>query len=245
MFKRIREDIESVTSRDPAARSKLAIVLAYPGFHALMVYRLAHWLWLRNWRTLAVFLAYLARIVTGIEIHPGATIGRRFFIDHGTGVVIGETAEIGDDVTLYQGVTLGGTTLEPGKRHPTLKSGVIVGAGAKVLGPLTVGSEARVGSNAVVLKDVPDGATVVGIPAKVVVPKDRAEAGKFVAYGTPCEDLPDPVARAIKGLVDEVTALRQRVDQLETADAVAETRIGPVDTKPGEARPIRTGTGDC
>jgi serine O-acetyltransferase len=229
VFKCLREDIDSVMQRDPAARSRIAVVLCYPGFHALLAYRIAHRLWGWGLTTPATFVAYVARIVTGIEIHPAATIGRRFFIDHGTGVVIGETAEIGDDVTLYQGVTLGGTTLNPGKRHPTLKDGVIVGAGAKVLGPFTVGANARIGSNAVVVNEVPDGVTVVGIPGRVVKPRDRVEPPKFMAYGTPCDDMPDPVARAIRGLVDEVTSLRQRVEAMETEREAAQRTNGAVE----------------
>jgi serine O-acetyltransferase len=229
MFKRIREDIESVMQRDPAAHSRIAVICCYPGFHALLAYRLGHWFWLRGWRWLAVWIAYNARIVTGIEIHPGASIGRRFFIDHGTGVVIGETAEIGDDVTLYQGVTLGGISLNPGKRHPTLNDGVIVGAGAKVLGPITLGANCRIGSNAVVLKDVPEGVTVVGIPAQDVLPRDRKGPPRFVAYGTPSEDLPDPVARAIRGLIDEVTALRHRIDELEQERNESNRRLNRIE----------------
>ena len=233
VFKRIREDIASVRQRDPAARSGFAVFFCYAGVHALWWYRTAHWLWRHGVRLPALWLSYLARAVTGIEIHPGATIGRRVFIDHGMGVVIGETAEIGDDVTLYQGVTLGGTSLDPGKRHPTLEPGVIVGAGAKVLGPVTLGRDSRVGSNAVVLKDVPSCTTVVGIPARPVGDRPTEEPVKFVAYGTPCEDLPDPVARAIRGLMDEVTSLRVRIRELETDfDAIREG---------GEALPARSG----
>jgi serine O-acetyltransferase len=215
MFKRLREDIAAIKARDPAARSSISVFFSYPGLHAVMFYRCAHKL--RGWRltSLSSLISYIGRIITGIEIHPGATIGRRFFIDHGTGVVIGETAEIGDDVTLYQGVTLGGTSLEPGKRHPTVLDGAIVGAGAKVLGPITVGKNARVGSNAVVLKDVAENTTVVGIPAKPVGQPKAASQPAFVAYGTPCDDLPDPVARALRGLSEEVTALRQRLATLE------------------------------
>jgi serine O-acetyltransferase len=216
MFDRVREDIAAVLERDPAARSTLEILLAYPGFHAVLIYRLAHLCWRRRLFLLGRVLSHVGRMLTGIEIHPGARIGRRFFVDHGMGVVIGETAEIGDDVTLYQGVTLGGTSLNPGKRHPTIGNGVIVGAGAKVLGPLTIGDKAMVGSNAVVLKDVPPGASVVGIPARVV----RGEAGKaqpfFAAYGY-CGELPDPLVRAIDGLLDQVHALKARVEQLEAA----------------------------
>jgi serine O-acetyltransferase len=227
VFKRLREDITSIRQRDPAARSTFAVLLCYPGLHAVLMHRLAHPLWHSGWRTPAVFLAYLARIVTGIEIHPAVRIGRRFFIDHGTGVVIGETAEIGDDVTLYQGVTLGGTSLNPGKRHPTLADGVIVGAGAKVLGPFTVGRNARIGSNAVVLKEVPEGATMIGIPARIAQ-REKEEQAKFVAYGTPCDELPDPVARAIRGLVDEVTTLRARVEELELEGRQARRRMNGI-----------------
>ena len=161
MFKRIKEDLDCVFGRDPAVRSRPEIIFCYPGFHALVFYRLANWLWSKRIFLLARFVSHIGRVLTGIEIHPGATIGRRFFIDHGMGVVIGETAIIGDDVTLYHGVTLGGVTWAPGKRHPTLQNEVVVGAGAQVLGPITVGRGARIGANAVVLKDVPDGATMV------------------------------------------------------------------------------------
>ena len=162
MFDQVREDIRSVFHRDPAARNTLEVLLNYPGLHAVLFHRLAHGLWTRNFKQLARLLSTFSRWLTGIEIHPGAKIGRRFFIDHGMGVVIGETAEIGDDVTLYHGVTLGGTSWKAGKRHPTLKNGSVVGAGAKVLGPITIGENAKVGSNSVVVKDIPDGATAVG-----------------------------------------------------------------------------------
>src|SRR4249920_568289 len=162
MLDGIREDIRCVFERDPAARTAWEVITCYPGFHARLFHRLSHRLWLWNWKWPARFLSHIARWLTGIEIHPGAVIGRRFFIDHGMGVVIGETAEIGDDVTLYQGVTLGGVSLDPGKRHPTLGAGVVVGAGAAVLGPFTVGEGARIGSNAVVVREVPPGATMVG-----------------------------------------------------------------------------------
>ena len=168
MFDRVREDIASVFHRDPAARNTLEVLLNYPGLHAVLFHRLAHALWKRNFKQLARFVSTFARWMTGIEIHPGAKIGRRFFIDHGMGVVIGETAEIGDDVTLYHGVTLGGTSWNKGKRHPTLEDGVVVGAGAKVLGPFTVHKNAKIGSNSVVTKEVPEGATVIGIPGRVV-----------------------------------------------------------------------------
>ena len=177
MFKSLREDVEAVFQRDPAARSRLEVILCYPGLHALMFHRLAHWLWRRDWKLGGRFVSQVGRFLTGMEIHPGAVIGRRFFIDHGMGVVIGETAEIGDDVTLYQGVTLGGVSLDPGKRHPTLGNGVVVGAGAAVLGPFTVGDGARIGSNAVVVREVPPGVTVVGIPARPAGPQPVGDDG--------------------------------------------------------------------
>jgi len=219
LFKNLRDEVDTVLAHDPAARSRLEVVLCYPGFHALLFYRLAHWLWEQKFLLLGRFVSHLGRMATGIEIHPGARIGRRLFIDHGMGVVIGETAEIGDDVTLYQGVTLGGTSLHHAKRHPTLEDGVIVGSGAQVLGGFTVGRGARVGANAVVLQEVPPGATVVGIPAKPVggpKPMERARPpGEFLPYGTPCDDIPDPVARALAGVSDEVAALRARLRDLE------------------------------
>jgi serine O-acetyltransferase len=213
-FKNLREDIDSVLARDPAARSRIEVILCYPGFHALVYYRIAGFLWRKRWYLLARFISHIGKILTTVEIHPGATIGRRFFVDHGTGVVIGETAEIGDDVTLYQGVTLGGTSLEKGKRHPTLEDGVIVGSGAQILGPVTVGQGARVGANAVVVKDVPAGATMVGIPARMVM-KRKSEKDEFRAYGVPTEDLPDPVARAFETMRNQIQALQLRIDQLE------------------------------
>ncbi len=214
-FKRFREDIESIRTRDPAARSSLEIVLCYPGLHALLFYRLAHRAWTAGLHTLGRFVSHVAKILTGIEIHPGAQIGRRVFIDHGTGVVIGETAVVGDDVTLYQGVTLGGTSLHREKRHPTLEDGVIVGSGAQILGPWTIGAGARIGANAVVLGDVPSGVTMVGIPARMIMRKPKREDKEFCAYGVPTEDLPDPVARTIETLRQQVCALMDRVEELE------------------------------
>jgi serine O-acetyltransferase len=217
MFKGLREDLDAVFERDPAARSRLEVLLCYPGIHARIFHRLAHALWRRGWRLTARFVSQLARFLTGIEIHPGAVIGRRFFIDHGMGVVIGETAEVGDDVTLYQGVTLGGVSLDKGKRHPTIGNGVIVGAGAAVLGPFTVGDGARIGSNAVVLKEVPAGATMVGIPARAVgpqpVPSDRQAC--FPAYGTEPGMAVDPVSRTLDRLGAHVAALEARLTALE------------------------------
>lgn len=226
MFEGVKEDIASVFHRDPAARSRWEVLLCYPGLHAVWLHRIAHWLWLRDARLLARMVSNLGRWLTGIEIHPGARVGRRFFIDHGMGVVIGETAEIGDDVTLYQGVTLGGTSWNKGKRHPTLEDGVVVGAGAKVLGPFTVGKGAKVGSNAVVTKAVPAGATVVGIPGRIIVRDEsgvdeqdpihsqrQAMASKigFDAYGV-TRDMPDPVARAIGQMLDHMHAVDSRIE---------------------------------
>lgn len=213
MLDLLKEDVRCVFERDPAARNVLEVLTTYPGVHAVLAHRLNHWLWQRQLRWLARWLAAVARWLTGVEIHPAAQLGRRVFIDHGMGVVIGETAEVGDDCTLYHGVTLGGTSWLKGKRHPTLGRGVIVGAGAKVLGPIMVGADARVGSNAVVVKDVPEGATVVGIPGRVVSKKVESEddlrrretAAKlgFDAYGV-SRDMPDPVAHAIDRILDHI-----------------------------------------
>lgn len=223
MFQRIREDIQSVYARDPAARNWFEVLTTYPGLHAIWWHRLSHKLWSWRFYWLARFTSTLARWFTGIEIHPGARIGRRFFIDHGMGVVIGETAEIGDDVTIYHGVTLGGTSWSQGKRHPTLKNGVVIGAGAKVLGPVTIGETARIGSNAVVVKDVPDETTVVGIPARVAHTKVNKEVNErraamakqygFDAYAI-SPDNPDPVATAIGRMLDHVHVLDQKVADL-------------------------------
>ncbi len=214
IFKDIRDDIDAILARDPAARSRLEVVLCYPGWHAVVLHRMAQAAWNANLRLLGRFIAHVARWLTGIEIHPGATIGRRLFIDHGMACVIGETAEVGDDVTLYQGVVLGGTSLDKGKRHPTLGNDVIVGAGAKILGPVVVGDGARIGSNAVVLKDVPAGATMVGVPARPVVRAPAKDRADFCAYGQD-PDLPDPVARALDGLCSDVVAMRARIAELE------------------------------
>lgn len=213
IFKTLREDIASIRKRDPAAHSWLEVLLCYPGLHAVIFHRLSNWCWHRGLRVLARFVSHVGKILTGIEIHPAAQLGERFFIDHGTGVVIGETAVIGADVTLYHGVTLGGTSLHKGKRHPTLEDGVIVGSGAQVLGPITVGKGARIGANAVVLTDVPPGVTMVGIPARMVM---RRQEGEFCAYGLPVDDLPDPVARAIDSVRSQVESLTERIKELET-----------------------------
>lgn len=217
MFSRLREDLASVRERDPAARSTVEVLTCYPGVHALIIHRAAHACWQREWFWLGRFLSHIGRFLTGIEIHPGATIGRRVFIDHGMGVVIGETAEIGDDCTLYHGVTLGGTSWNKGKRHPTLKPGVVVGAGAKILGPITVGANARVGSNAVVVKDVPDDATAVGIPARILdnaaerQRKAQAEKLGFSAYAISA-DMNDPMVKAIHGLIDHSAHTDRRLE---------------------------------
>jgi serine O-acetyltransferase len=221
MLEILKEDIDCVYQRDPAARSTIDVLFAYPGVHALWLHRMNHALWRRGFKSLARILSHVARALTGIEIHPGAKIGRRFFVDHGMGVVIGETAEIGDDCTLYHGVTLGGISWEGGKRHPTLRNNVVVGAGAKILGPVIVGSGARVGSNAVVLKDVPEGATVVGIPGRVVsashdeLQRRREEIAckmGFDAYGT-TQDMPDPVANAINSMLDHIHMLDRKLEE--------------------------------
>lgn len=214
------EGIEAVRARDPAARSRLEILLCYPGVHAVALHRVAHALWQWRLRLLARMLSHVSRFLTGIEIHPAARIGRRLVIDHGDGVVIGETAEIGDDVLMYHQVTLGGTSLAGGKRHPTIGDKVILGAGAKILGPIVVGEGARVGANAVVLSDVPPGQTVVGIPAR---PVDRKPAGADVLpYGTPCDETLDPGVRALEALRTELAELRARLAALE-----AERRRAP------------------
>jgi serine O-acetyltransferase len=224
MFQRLREDIGSVFDRDPAARTIFEVVTTYPGVHAVIIYRMSHALWNIGLKWLARWLSTLGRWVTGIEIHPAAKIGRRFFIDHGMGVVVGETADIGDDCTLYHGVTLGGTTWKKGKRHPTLGNDVVVGAGAKVLGPIVIGAGARIGSNAVVVKDVPQGATVVGIPGRVVKQaaavdehdqrrRDFAKKIGFDAYGT-TQDMPDPVANAIDRMLDHIHAMDSKLEIL-------------------------------
>ena len=223
MFKRIREDIRVIFERDPAARTTWEVIISYPGFHAVLHHRVSHWLWTHRVRWLARIIAMLSRLLTGIEIHPAACIGRRFFIDHGMGVVIGETAEIGDDCTLYHGVTLGGTSWRKGKRHPTLGNDVVVGAGAKVLGPIYIANGARVGSNAVVVKDVPEGATVVGIPGRIIRRKEEGEHERkredfakkigFDAYGM-TQDMPDPLVNAVNSMLDHIHAMDSRMETM-------------------------------
>lgn len=248
MFSRLREDIACILERDPAARSTWEVLTCYPGLHALVLHRRAHWFWLRGWRVVGRFISHVARFLTAIEIHPGATIGRRVFIDHGMGVVIGETAEIGDECTIYQGVTLGGTSLSKGaKRHPTLGRGVIVSAGAKVLGGFTVGDGARVGSNAVLLQAVPAGATAVGIPARIVqksADAQREEAAAkmgFSAYGVTQGD--DPVALAMKGLIDNASSHEHQIALLWQAIEKLSSRsreLPAEDCVPQDARTTET-----
>ncbi len=242
MLARLKEDISCVLERDPAAQSVFEVVTTYPGVHAVLIHRLSHRLWRLGLRWPARFIAFISRWLTGIEIHPGAQIGRRFFIDHGMGVVIGETALIGDDCTLYHGVTLGGTTWQKGKRHPTLHNNVVVGAGAKILGPIEIGPGARIGSNSVVLKPVPAGATVVGIPGHIVdtlAKKTQVRldeiAGKmdFDPYGLKA-DMPDPVAFAINRMLDHINALDKQIETMQQALNAAgilcqETRLTNLD----------------
>ena len=250
MFERIREDIQCVFERDPAARNAFEVFTTYPGFHAVVAHRVAHKLWGAGWRWLARLLSTFTRWVTGVEIHPAAQIGRRFFIDHGMGVVIGETAIIGDDCTLYHGVTLGGTSWDKGKRHPTLGNDVVVGAGAKVLGPITLGRGVRVGSNAVVVRDAPEGATVVGIPGRVVGgersehdQRRRAMAEKigFDAYGTAGE-MPDPVANAINCILDHMHAMDSKMQEMCTGLKSMGAELGDIDLPTLGPCEIRSGS---
>jgi serine O-acetyltransferase len=213
-FRLMREDIAAVLERDPAARSKLEIVLLYSGLHALWWYRIHHWLWKHGWFFLARALSQFARFISGVEIHPGAKIGRRFFIDHGMGTVIGETAEVGNDVTIYQGVTLGGTSLSHGKRHPTIRDRVVIGGGAKVLGNITVGENCRIGAGSVVLRDVPADSTVVGVPGHIVF-----RDGKRVVITDP-KQINDPLSEALAAVATEVKILREQVSRLEGREHV-------------------------
>jgi serine O-acetyltransferase len=237
MFNHLREDIAVVFERDPAARTHWEVLTTYPGVHALIAHRFSHWLWNCRLRWLARFTSHLGRWLTGIEIHPGATIGRRVFIDHGMGVVVGETAVIGDDCTLYHGVTLGGTSWKKGKRHPTLDKGVVIGAGAKVLGPITIGANAKIGSNAVVVKDVPPEATAVGIPARILDQEkakqrdDMAQKIGFSAYAV-SDDMNDPMAKAIHALLDHAAEQDKRLQEMAQkiaklgGDAETEQQVG-------------------
>ncbi len=214
MFETLKEDIQTVFDKDPAARSVLEVIFFYPGLHALWLHRLAHFLWRHKLRFLARFISHIGRFLTGIEIHPGAKIGRRFFIDHGSGVVIGETAEVGDDVLIYQGVVLGGTTLKKEKRHPTIGNNVVIGTGAVALGAITIGDGARIGSGSVVAKSVPAGATVVGIPGRIV--EDRHKPLIDLEHGK----LPDPVAEAIRLVLKEQEQIQERLERLEVSGGI-------------------------
>jgi serine O-acetyltransferase len=213
-FRLMREDIAAVLDHDPAARSRLEVVLLYSGLHAMWWYRIYHSLWKHGWFFVARALSQVSRFLSGIEIHPGATIGRRFFIDHGMGVVIGETAEVGDDVTIYQGVTLGGTSLDPGKRHPTIRDRVVIGGGAKILGNITIGENCRIGAGSVVLRDVPADSTVVGVPGHIVF-----RNGKRVVITDP-KQINDPLSEALAAVATEVKILREQVSRLEGRDHV-------------------------
>ncbi len=210
IFKEIKSDFNAVFERDPAARSSIEVMFAYPGFHSIFFHRIAHWLWNNQLKFLARVLSHISRLFTGIEIHPGAKIGKGFFIDHGMGVVIGETSEIGDNVTIYHGVTLGGTSFRRGKRHPTVESNVTIGAGAKILGPLTIGANSKIGANSVVIVDVPANSTVVGVPGRTVLKEE------FPVYpDLEHNKLPDPEERAIQSLIEQVKELEKRINSLE------------------------------
>jgi serine O-acetyltransferase len=214
MWQTLKEDIQAVFDRDPAARSTWEVAIAYPGFHAILVHRLAHWIWQRQLTTLARFVSHVGRFLTGIEIHPGAKIGRRCFIDHGMGVVIGETSDIGNDVTIYQGVTLGGTSTEPIKRHPTIEDSVTIFSGAAILGPVTVGRHSRVGAGSVLVTSVPPHSTVVGIPGRVVKIEARHTPTGKAIIDLNSADLPDVIAKAVSGLADYVEKLERKIDEL-------------------------------
>lgn len=215
MFKRLKEDIQTVFNKDPAAKNTLEVILCYPGLHAIWFHRIAHWFYKRKDYVLARIISHISRYLTGIEIHPGAKIGRRFFIDHGAGVVIGETAEIGDDVLLYQGVVLGGTSLEKKKRHPTIGNNVLIGAGAILLGPIHIGDGARIGAGSVVIRDVPENATAVGIPAKVRLGFTGKEIQQL-QHGR----LPDPITEAVQFLESQIESLEKRIRKLEQMEGI-------------------------
>jgi serine O-acetyltransferase len=221
MFLRLKDDIKAVFDRDPAARSVLEVLFCYPGLHAVWIHRISHWFWQHEFYFIARFISHMGRFLTGIEIHPGARIGRGFFIDHGMGVVIGETAEIGDNVTLYHGVTLGGVSWEKTKRHPTIGDNVVIGSGAKVLGPFTVGSGSKIGSNSVVVREVPANATVVGIPGRVVMAPERPSDRMDLEHG----NLPDPEAKAISCLFDQIRELERKLALLAAEQESLKTTI--------------------
>jgi len=239
MLNAIREDIRTAFDRDPAARSSWEVLTCYPGLHAIWMYRVAHVCWRKGFLWLGRFISHLARWLTGIEIHPGASIGKRFFIDHGMGVVIGETTEVGDDVTLYHGVTLGGTTWEKKKRHPTLKNGVIVGAGAKVLGAITIGEQSRIGANSVVFRDVPEHSTVVGIPGRIV----RYRGEKVPANSLNHGDMPDPIAERFAAMQKEIECIEEHIHCL-TKDCAIRKEIHKFDEEPLEPADPQTGDQD-
>ncbi|HZK90263.1 MAG TPA: serine O-acetyltransferase [Stellaceae bacterium] len=247
LFNNLRDEIDATRARDPAARSALEVVFCYPGFQVLLFHRMAHWLWTHRWYFLGRFVAHAGRVLTAIDIHPGATIGKRLFIDHGIGVVIGETAEIGDDCTIYQGVTLGGTRPSADqagrKRHPTIGNNVIISSNAQVLGPFRVGDGARIGAAAVVLRAVPDGVTMVGNPARPVTRRPTGEKHPaFEPYGVSGEDIPDPIARALSGLLDEVASLRARVNELESEKAApADEMASRIVADEAESERMRSG----
>jgi len=233
-FSRLREDIQTALDCDPAARSPLEVVLAYPGLHAIWFHRAAHWMWNHRLKLPARLLSELARWLTGVEIHPGATIGRRLFIDHGMGVVVGETCEIGDDVLIYQGVTLGGTSLKKEKRHPTIEDHVMISAGASVIGPVTIGHGSRIGAGAVVVSSAPPYSTIVGIPGKVVE-RDRARDVMDLDHAR----LPDPVARAINSLTEQINRMAVRINEMEERQDCLEDKITeePAPANSGNALP--------
>ncbi len=222
MIARMREDVNAVFSRDPAARSTLEVVIAYPGLHAVWIHRVAHSLWNRDFKLLARLISEFNRFLTGIEIHPGATIGRRLFIDHGMGIVMGETTEIGDDVLIYQGVTLGGTSTRKEKRHPTIEDHVVIGTGAAVIGPVRIGEGSRIGAGAVVVSNAPPHSTLVGIPAKVVEGERMNQEGLELEHGK----LPDPIAKAINQLVDKLNRIDIRIAEVEERQGCVEDKIG-------------------
>jgi len=215
MFTRLKNDLDSILARDPAAKSRMEVFMLYPGFHAVLWHRAAHALWGKGWFLTARAISQIARLLTGIEIHPAATIGQRLFIDHGMGIVVGETAVIGDDVVLYQNVTLGGTSSATGKRHPTLGNGVIVGAGGTILGPVTIGNNARVGAGAVVLADVEPATTVVGIPARVARKHAETDECAFLPYGTECSNQNDPVTQTLELMGRRMASLQHRMHEME------------------------------
>ncbi|BDV34810.1 MULTISPECIES: serine O-acetyltransferase [Methylocystis] len=231
LFVKLRGDVSCVLSRDPAARNSLEVALLYPGVHAILFYRIANSLWRRGVKFPARFLSWFARLITNIDIHPGATIGERLFIDHGAGVVIGETAVIGDDVTLYHGVTLGGTSWAPGKRHPTIESGVLVGAGAKILGPITVGARSRIGANSVVIEDIPPEMTVVGIPGRIVK-VERRRSGPDGRIDLEHHLIPDPVGDAISVLIDRLDFLETRLAHLQARKNETLSKTSEKETTP-------------